>query len=178
LVAALTGTEADGYTLFYRFVNGASGTIDNVSQFAISKSGDSLYYTVSHPEKWHDSLYCMGADAVPSLLDSDMSLLIDVSNDGDTVLYMRNYDADTSTGELYWIRRGQDAEFIDSEAPVSYEAAFFGGDTMVLSEDGGTVAYLKNVNTNWLYGDLYVKSMDEPVQMLDDCVSVNFSFWG
>jgi hypothetical protein len=178
LVAALTGTEADGYALFYRFANGTSGTIDNVSQFAISKSGDSLYYTVSHPEEWHDSLYCMGTDTVPSLLDNDMSLLIDVSNDGETVLYMRNYDADTSTGELYWSHQGQAAELIDSGVPVSYEAAFLGGDTIIISDDGSTVAYLKNVNTNWLYGDLCVKSMDEPIQMLDDSVSVNFSFWG
>lgn len=178
LVAALTGNEIDGYKMFYQYVNGTAGTINDADQFKINNSGNTLFYTVPGEEEWHSQLYRVNENAETELLADEASLLVDVSDDGNTVLYIANYDPDTEAGDLCVLRQGRDAELVDTEVMITYWAAFLGSDTLIMSDDGSTIAYLKNIDTNWLYGDLYVKNMDEPVQLMDDHVSVGFYFFG
>lgn len=178
LIAAIVKDEDQKNTLYYQFQGQDAREIRDVIYFKISQDSSTLVYLANTEEEKRKALYWVTKDSEPVLITENAIGLQEVSRDGKTVAYLANYDDNSRTGDLYVVRAGEDPELIDSGAYVSTATAFWGMTTINMRDDGQYIAYLKNINTDRFYGDLYVAEIGGETQMVDRNVSTGFEFFG
>ena len=177
LIAAKVENEKNGNDLFYQYGENNSNIVENVDCFLISKDS-TLVYTVTTNDEWQSDLYFVEDDSAPVMLADNVSILLEVSDDGRSVAYLSNLADDQQSGDLYIAREGEEPELIDTEVGVSLLAyALFDLYPIRISSDGNEIAYLKGYNDDSAFGTLYVKQEGEEPQLIDENVCVGFDFF-
>lgn len=174
----LVAAEVADDGLFYQYIGNEAHIVDNVKQYCIGKDNQTLIYSVETGEQWHYDLYWVKNDLAPVQIAQNMSVLLEVSDDGSYVAYLANVNEQTGLGDLYLVGEEKDPELIDSDVSMSAWTSFFMSTLVTLNHDGTAVAYLKNYDENYLRGDLFIKRDGEVPVMIDKDVGVNFYFFG
>lgn len=164
--------------LFYQFSGQEAVIVDNILMGLMSQNSNTLVYLTKTDDIWSNVLYWVDDSSEPKILSDNVSFLFEISDDGKSVAYIANFSEEKQTGDLYIAREGEGIELIDTGVTISRWANFFGESTVNLSNDGNTIAYLKNFDGDRLWGDLYMKQKGEEPQRIDEKVSIGFDFFG
>ncbi len=177
LIATITGNRQNEHSLFYKFSGSNSKTVNNVLNYLISDDSKTLVYGVETSGLWENDLYSVNENNEPVLLAQNVSILLEISEDGKHIAYISNLDKKNHSGDLYIVKEGEEPLLIDTEVGFSYVTNYFNVTSINMYNDGSTIAYLKNFDSNTLRGDLYVKQEGKEPQKIEEEVSVGFGFF-
>ena len=178
LIAAVTeNSESENY-LLYQYGDSEPYLVEDVFQFLISENQNALIYSVQTDVEWAQELYFVEENSAPVMLADHIAILFEVSADGKSAVYMKNFNPDEYTGDLYLVRVGTEPELIDTDVSISYLRMFkYGICAAKINDDGSVVAYLKGYNDKIQYADLYVKQAGQEPQKVDEGVNAAFDFF-
>lgn len=174
LIATIVSKKENEQDLFYQFGEEAN-VVENGFQYLISKDSKTLVYTIETDVDLKFDLYRVREHSDPVKIAENITLLLEVSDDGKSIAYMTNLSNDQKSGDLYIVREGQEPELIDTQVSASFWLSGFDLRPVNMYHDGSIIAYLKvHDSNNW--GDLYVKQQGKEPIKVDDDVAVGFGF--
>ena len=178
LIAAVTENSDGKKNLFYQYGGSEPYTVQDVFQYLISENRSALVYSVKTDVEWAQELYFVEENSTPVMLADHIAILFEVSADGKSAVYMKNFNPDEYTGDLYLVRVGTEPELIDTGVSIAYLRMFqYGIRAAKINGDGSVVAYLKGYDDETPYADLYVKQVGQEPQKVDEGVNAAFDFF-